>query len=118
MQPLNETALLDRLSRPHRAFILLLHTTHCSQCKIAKARLERVQNTALLEIDFFTCNLDEAPRIHELFNIRSVPVCMAYDAQGEQQRVEYGLKSEAVYESMALGINAQKGNPKARLLGF
>ncbi|MCD8545150.1 MAG: thioredoxin family protein [Sulfurospirillum cavolei] len=118
MQALNEIELLERLSQPHRAFLLLLHTAHCSQCKIADARVKRVEQNPVLHVDFLTCNLDEAPRIHELFNIRSVPVCMAYNEKSELHRVEYGLKSEAVYESMALGVNTQKGNPKSRLLGF
>ncbi len=118
MHPLDETALFNHLENPTRAFLLLLHTTHCSQCKIAHARLERVMQNALLEVDFFTCNLDVAPLVAEHFNIRSVPVCLSYDARGEQQRAEHGLKSEAVYESMALGVNVKKGNPKARLLGF
>ena len=70
------------------------------------------------DVDFFRCNLDEAPAVAEHFGIRSVPVCMTYNQKGEQQRVEYGLKSEAVYESMVLGVNTQKGDPKSRLLGF
>ncbi len=118
MQPLDETALFERLNKPCRAFLLLLHTTQCTQCKIAYARMERVRQDLSLHVDFLTCNLDEAPRVAEYFGIRTVPVCIAYHANNEQSRAEYGLKSEAVYESMALGVNTQKGNPKARLLGF
>jgi len=53
MYPLDETALFNHLENPTRAFLLLLHTTHCSQCKIAHARLERVMQNALLEVEFF-----------------------------------------------------------------
>lgn len=119
MQPLDEAAVLKRLHEPSpRAFFLLFYTTHCSQCKIARARIERVMQNGTFEVDFLTCNLDNAPKVSEHFGIRSVPVCMTYDKKGEQQRVEYALKSEAVYESMVLGVNTQKGDPKSRLLGF
>jgi len=119
MQRLDEAAVLQRLHEPSpRAFFLLFYTTQCSQCKIAHARLERVTQKSKFEVDFFTCNLDEAPKVSEHFGIRSVPICMTYNQKGEQQRVEYGLKSEAVYESMVLGVNTQKGDPKSRLLGF
>jgi thiol-disulfide isomerase/thioredoxin len=119
MQPLDEAAVFKRLQEPSpRAFFLLFYTTQCSQCKIAHARLERIMQKGTFEVDFFTCNLDEAPKVSEHFGIRAVPVCMTYDQKGEQHRVEYALKSEAVYESMVLGVNTQKGNPKSRLLGF
>jgi len=119
MQPLDEAAVLKRLHEPSpRAFFLLFYTTQCSQCKIAHARIERVMQKGTFDVDFFRCNLDEAPAVAEHFGIRSVPVCMTYNQKGEQQRVEYGLKSEAVYESMVLGVNTQKGDPKSRLLGF
>ena len=119
MQSLDEAAVLKRLQEPSpRAFFLLFYTTQCSQCKIAHARIERIMQKNTFEVDFFTCNLDEAPAVAEYFGIRSVPVCMTYDKKGKQQRVEYALKSEAVYESMALSINTQKGDPKLRLLGF
>jgi len=119
MQPLDEAAVLKRLHEPSpRAFFLLFYTTQCSQCKIADARVERVMKKENFEVDFFRCNLDEAPTVAEHFGIRSVPVCMTYNQQGEQQRVEYALKSEAVYESMVLSVNTQKGDPKSRLLGF
>ncbi|AFL68636.1 thioredoxin family protein [Sulfurospirillum barnesii] len=119
MQPLDETAVLKRLQTPSpRAFFLLFYTTQCSQCKIAHARLERVMQKSTFDVDFFTCNLDVAPKVSEHFGIRSVPVCMTFNQKGEQQRVEYALKSEAVYESMVLSINAKKGDPKSRLLGF
>jgi len=119
MQPLYEAAVLKRLKEPSpRAFFLLFYTTQCSQCKIAHARIERVMQRSKFEVDFFTCNLDVAPKVSEHFGIRSVPVCMTYNQKSEQQRVEYALKSEAVYESMVLGVNTQKGDPKSRLLGF
>jgi len=119
MQPLDEDAVFKRLQAPSpHAFFLLLYTTHCTQCKIARARIERVMQEGNFEVDFFTCNLDVTPKISEHFGIRSVPVCMTYNEKGEQQRVEYALKSEAVYESMVLGINTRKGDPKSRLLGF
>ncbi|ATB69767.1 thioredoxin-like domain containing protein [Sulfurospirillum diekertiae] len=119
MHDLDEAAVFKRLYEPSpRAFFLLFYTTHCSQCKIARARIERVMQNGTFEVDFFTCNLDDAPRVSEHFGIRSVPVCMTYNKKGEQHRVEYALKSEAVYESMVLGVNAQKGDPKSRLLGF
>lgn len=119
MQLLDEAAVLKRLNAPSpRAFFLLFYTTKCSQCKIAYARLERVMKKDIFEVDFFKCNLNEAPKVAEYFGIRAVPICMTYDQKGEQQRVEYGLKSEAVYESMVLGANTQKGDPKSRLLGF
>ena len=119
MQPLDETAIFKRLHEPSpRSFFLLFYTTQCSQCKIAHARIERVMKKETFEVDFFTCNLDVAPKVSEHFGIRSVPVCMTYNQKGEQQRVEYALKSEAVYESMILGVNTQTGNPKSRLLGF
>lgn len=119
MQPLDEAAVFKRLQEPSpRAFFLLFHTTHCTQCKIARARIERVIQNGTFEVDFFTCNLDDAPKVSDHFGIRSVPVCMTYNPKGEQQRVEYALKSEAVYESMVLGVNVQKGDPKSRLLGF
>lgn len=119
MQPLDEAAVFKRLQEPSsRAFLLLFYTTQCSQCKIAHARLERVMQKGTFDVDFFTCNLDVAPTVAEHFGIRSVPVCMTYNQKGEQQRVEYGLKSEAVYESMVRGVNTQKGDPKSRLLGF
>ena len=116
---LDEAAVLKRLHEPSpRAFFLLLYTTQCSQCKIAHSRLERVMQKSTFEVDFFRCNLDVAPKVSEHFGIRSVPVCMTYNQKGEQQRVEYALKSEAVYESMVLGVNTLKGDPKSRLLGF
>ena len=119
MQPLDDAAVFKRLDKPSpRAFFLLFYTTHCTQCKIARARIERVIQNGTFEVDFFTCNLDVSPKISEHFGIRSVPVCMTYNPKGEQQRVEYALKSEAVYESMVLGVNTQKGDPKSRLLGF
>ena len=119
MQPLDEATVFKRLQEPSpRAFFLLFHTTQCSQCKIAHARIERVMQKDTFDVDFFTCNLDVAPAVAEHFGIRAVPVCMTYDTKGEQQRVEYALKSEAIYESMVLGINTQKGDPKSRLLGF
>lgn len=119
MQCLDEASVLKRLHEPSpRAFFLLFYTTQCSQCKIAHARVERVMQNGIFEVDFFTCNLDVAPKVSEHYGIRSVPVCMTYNQQGEQQRVEYGLKSEAVYESMVLGVNTQTGDPKSRLLGF
>lgn len=119
MQSLDETAVLKCLQEPSpRAFLLLFYTIQCSQCKIAHARLERVMQKETFEVDFFKCNLDEAPAISEYFGIRAVPVCMTYNQKAEQQRVEYGLKSQAVYESMVLGVNTQKGDPKSRLLGF
>ena len=119
MQPLEELAVLKYLREPSaRAFLLLFYTSQCSLCKIAQARIERVMQKNTFEMDFFKCNLDEAPTLAEHFGIRSVPVCMTYNQKGEQQRVEYGLKSEAVYESMVLGVNTQKGDPKSRLLGF
>ena len=119
MHDLDEAAVFKRLREPSpRAFFLLFYTTHCSQCKIARARIERVIQNGTFEVDFFTCNLDIAPKVSEHFGIRSVPVCMTYNEKGEQQRVEYALKSEAVYESMVLGVNTLKGDPKSRLLGF
>jgi len=119
MQPLDEASVLKRLHEPSpRAFFLLFYTTHCTQCKIARARVERVMQKGTFDVDFFRCNLDEAPSVSEHFGIRAVPVCMTYNQKGEQQRVEYALKSEAVYESMVLGVNTQKGDPKSRLLGF
>jgi len=119
MQPLDEVAVFKRLREPsHRAFFLLFYTSQCSQCKIARARIERIMQKGTFEVNFFTCNLDVAPKVSEHFGIRSVPVCMTYNQKGEQQRVEYALKSEAVYESMVLGVNTLKGNPKSRLLGF
>ncbi|WP_232294012.1 thioredoxin family protein [Sulfurospirillum arsenophilum] len=119
MQSLDEAAVFKRLHEPSpRAFSFLFYTTHCAQCKIAHARVERVMQKSKFEVDFFTCNLDEAPSVAEHFGIRSVPVCMTYNQKGEQQRVEYGLKSETVYESMILSVNTQKGDPKSRLLGF
>ncbi|WP_263832952.1 thioredoxin family protein [Sulfurospirillum oryzae] len=119
MQPLDETAVFKRFEKPSsRAFFFLFYTTHCAQCKIANARIERVMQNGTFEVDFFKCNLDEAPKVSEHFGIRSVPVCMTYNQKGEQQRVEYALKSEAVYESMVLSVNTRKGDPKLRLLGF
>lgn len=119
MHDLDEAAVFKRLQATSpRAFFLLFYTTHCSQCKIARTRIERVMQNGTFEVDFLTCNLDVAPKVSEHFGIRSVPVCMTYHPKGEQQRVEYALKSEAVYESMVLGVNAQKGDPKSRLLGF
>lgn len=119
MQSLDEAAVFKHLYEPSpRAFFLLFYTTHCAQCKIAHERIERVIQNGSFEVDFFTCNLDDAPKISEHFGIRSVPVCMTYNPKGEQQRVEYALKSEAVYESMVLGVNTLKGDPKSRLLGF
>lgn len=116
---LDEASVFKRLKEPSpRAFFLLLYTTQCTQCKIAHARLERLLEKHTFDVDFFTCNLDVAPKVSEHFGIRSVPVCMTYNPKGEQQRVEYALKSEAVYESMVLGVNTQKGDPKSRLLGF
>jgi len=119
MHDLDEAAVFKRLQEPSpRAFFLLFYTTHCTQCKIARARIERVMQKGTFAVDFFTCNLDVAPKVSEYFGIRSVPVCMTYNQKGEQHRVEYALKSEAVYESMVLGVNTQKGDPKSRLLGF
>ncbi|MDD2383824.1 MAG: thioredoxin family protein [Sulfurospirillaceae bacterium] len=119
MHSLDEAAIFKHLHEPSpRAFFLLFYTTQCNQCKIAHARLARIIQKNTFEVDFFTCNLDEAPAVAEYFGIRSVPVCMTYDKKGKQQRVEYALKSEAVYESMVLGINTHKGDPKSRLLGF
>ena len=118
MQSLNETTVFKLLKESSRAFFLLFYTNQCSQCKIAHTRIERLLEKSTFDVDFFTCNLDEAPKLTEYFGIRSVPVCMTYNHKGEQERVEYGLKSEAVYKSMALGINTQKGDPKSRLLGF
>lgn len=119
MQPLDESAVFKHLAEPSpRAFFLLFYTTHCTQCKIARARIERVIQNGTFEVDFFTCNLDIAPKVSEHFGIRSVPVCITYNQKGEQQRVEYALKSKVVYESMVLGVNSQKGDPKLRLLGF
>lgn len=119
MHDLDEAAVFERLREPsNRAFFLLLYTTHCTQCKVAHARIERVIKNGTFEVDFLACNLDNSPKVREHFGIRSVPVCMTYNTKGEQQRVEYALKSEAVYESMILGVNVQKGDPKSRLLGF
>ena len=119
MQPLEELAVLKHLQESSsRAFLLLFYTNQCSLCKIAQTRIERVMPKNTFEIDFFKCNLDEAPTLTEHFGIRSVPVCMVYNQKGEQKRVEYGLKSEGVYESMAWEVNPKKGDPKLRLLGF
>jgi len=116
---LDEKEAFNCLKNPsNRAFFLFFYTSQCSQCKIARARLDRLLQKCTFDVDFFTCNLDKAPAIAEYFGIHSVPVCMTYNQKCEQQRVEYGLKSEAVYESMTLGVNTQKGDPQSRLLGF
>ena len=54
MHPLDEAAVLKRLHEPSpRAFFLFFYTTHCSQCKIAHARIERVMQNRTFAVGLF-----------------------------------------------------------------
>lgn len=72
---LNEAAVFKRLKEPSpHAFFLLLYTTQCTQCKIAYARIEHVMQKGTFEVDFFTCNLDIAPKS---VNILAFALCLS-----------------------------------------
>mgnify|MGYP001159456398 CR=1 FL=1 len=79
--------LLEKIKQRDKLFILDFYANWCGPCKILSPRLSKIEK-AYNDVVFYKINVDKAPEIVELYNIRCMPTVLYIKNRDEFARIE------------------------------
>ena len=121
MQPLNEQTFDAALHNAEGLVLVDFWAPWCGPCKSVTPTLEALAETYTEGVTFYKVNVDEAPRLMQAFNLRSVPTVLLLKPHEGGARVldaMVGAKSKSAYEGWLEGYLNPKPSLIARLGGL